>query len=121
MKFIYHIFGIICYIIWSVIGIAIIIGGYSFYKSQPALVSSLMGTKNLTSVVSSISNAGNIGDLMQKIQSKKGDIAGAYNSLSKDQQTCLKTELGNDTITQALAGTLNFTPDLVLKASKCIK
>jgi len=122
MKFLYHLFGIIHFIIWSIIGVALMFGIYKVSNSGAGgMMNFLAGQKNLSGVMSTITNTGNIGELMQKIQSKNGDIAGTYNSLTKTQQDCLKKELGNETITQALAGTLNFTPDLVLKASKCIK
>ncbi len=119
MRFLFHLLGIIYFLIWIVIGAALLVGIFTVAKLKPWTMLGNVG--NFGSTLGVLNSTGNIGDVLQKIQSKKGDIPAAFNSLSKDQQTCLKNEFGESTVNQALAGTLNFTPDLLLKAMKCVK
>jgi len=119
MRFIFHLLGIIFFIIWIAIGGVALFGVISLAKSQPW---QMLSSINLSGLTNTVSNVGNVADVVQKIQANKGDAAAAYNSLSTTQQDCLKKELGSKTITDILAGVkIDPTPDLVLKAMKCVK
>ncbi|MCX6779203.1 MAG: hypothetical protein NTU97_03155 [Candidatus Magasanikbacteria bacterium] len=119
MRFIFHLLGIIFFVIWIAIGGVALFGVLTLAKTQPWQMLSSINLGGLTNTVGSV---GNIADVVQKIQANKGDAAAAYNSLSTTQQDCLKKELGSQTITDVLAGKqIQPTPDLILKAMKCVK
>lgn len=124
MRFLYHLFGILFFIVWTVIGAAILIGVFLLVSAKPwQAVSGLMsggGLGSLGGLSGLMGSAGNMGDLVQKMSSGK-DIKEGFNSLPKTQQDCLNKELGSKTINDALAGKLQPSPDLVFKAMKCLK
>jgi len=135
MRFIFHFLGIIYFIIWIVIGAALLAGFFVFVKVKPwemlkgfnlGVTSGLTGNVgnlgNLSNVSGAFSSVGNIAGVVQKLQSNKGDLAGAFNSLPKSEQDCLRKELGDRLVNDALAGKkVEPTPDLVIKAMKCVK
>ena len=119
MRFIFHVLGIIYFVIWIAIGAVLLYGVLVFSKTQPW---QMLNTGNWNGLVSTVNNVGNVADVIQKIQANKGDASAAFNSLNTVQQDCLKKELGSQTISDVLAGKqIQPTPDLVLKAMKCVK
>ncbi len=123
MRFIFHLLGIIYFAIWIAIGAALLIGIFALVKAQPWQMMGNLGNFNgVGSLMGAFGSAGNVADVIQKIQSNKGDIVAAFGSLPKSQQDCLRKELGNKLVDDALAGkTIDPTPDLVLKAMKCVR
>lgn len=122
MRFIFHLLGIIYFLIWILIGAALLVGAFALIKVKPwQMVGGLINGGGLGGLSSMVGNVGNVGDLLQKIQTKNGNVPEIYNSLPKEQQACLKKEIGDKTVESALLGKLNLTPDLVLKAMKCVK
>ncbi|MBI5732098.1 MAG: hypothetical protein HY982_01935 [Candidatus Magasanikbacteria bacterium] len=123
MRFLFHLFGIIYFIIWTAIGVALLAGALLLIKVKPwQLVSGVVGGSNLGAVGSLLGNTGNIADVVKKFQGDSGAAAGAFNSIPKAQQDCLVKELGSKTVNDALAGKkIEPTPDMILKAMKCIK
>lgn len=124
MRFFFHLFGTLFFIVWTVIGVAILAGVFLLVSAKPwQAVSGLVsgnGLGSLGGLSAMVSNAGNLGDLVQKMSQGK-DIKEGFNSLPKAQQDCLYKELGSKTVSDALAGKIQPTPDLALKAMKCLK
>ncbi|KKR48333.1 MAG: hypothetical protein UT86_C0007G0012 [Candidatus Magasanikbacteria bacterium GW2011_GWC2_40_17] len=120
MRFIFHLLGIVYFVIWIVIGAILLFAMFTFLKVKPWAM--LGGTNSLQNISNVFNQAGSVADVIQKIQANKGDVGVAFNSLSKDQQDCLRKELGDKTVSDALSGVkINPTPDLILKAMKCVK
>ncbi len=127
MRFFYHLFGALFFIVWTVLGLALIAGIFLLFNTKPwEALSGLMPSGKLDvsalggGLTKTMGQAGDIGDLVQKISSGK-DINEEFKSLPKVQQDCLYKELGDKTVNDALAGKLQPTPDLVFKAMKCLK
>jgi hypothetical protein len=119
MSFIYHIFGIIFYVIWSIIGALILVGLILIFVFKPwqAVAG---GNFNLGAVGSLIGQAGGMGDLISQLQSG-GGIKDSYNNLPKASQDCLRQEVGSQKVDDILAGKISPGSDVILKAAKCIK
>ena len=119
MRFIFHLLGIIYFAIWITIVGALLCLGLFLLKAQPW--QALNGV-NLSGLKNTVGSIGNVADVIQKIQTNKGDASAAYNSLTSSQQDCLKKQLGTQTINDVLSGKkIEPTPDLILKAMGCVK
>lgn len=119
MSFIYHIFGIIFYVIWSIIGALILVGVILIFVFKPwqAVAG---GNLNLGSVGSLFGQTGGVSDLIGKLQSG-GGIKDSYNNMPKASQDCLRQEVGSQKVDDILAGKISPGPDVILKAAKCLK
>ncbi|MEK9158952.1 MAG: hypothetical protein AAB673_03035 [Patescibacteria group bacterium] len=120
MGFFYHIFGVIYYVIWSVIGLLVLAALFMVVGTKPLdAFSQLKSLKaNLSGVQSVVNQAGSIGDVVKNIQT--GGIPN-LNSLPKATQDCLKKEIGEKNLNGIVAGTIKPTPDLIFKAMGCLK
>ena len=129
MRFIFHLLGILFFLIWIVIGAALLAGIFLLFSLKPWQALSPMmnnggGLGNLGAISGLMGNLGNVGkmgELAQKLQNNNGDIAATFNSLPKSQQDCLTKKLGSKTISEAVAGKLQPSPDLIFKAMECLK
>lgn len=123
MRFFFHLFGTLFYVIWIVIGVGILVGAFLLISAKPwQAISGLVsggGLSSLGGLGAITGQTGNIGDVVQKMSSGKS-ISEGFSALPKTQQDCLSKELGGKTITDALAGKLQPTPDLIMKAMKCL-
>lgn len=124
MRFLFHLFGTLFYVVWTVIGAAILVGVLLLVSAKPwQAISGIVsgsGLSGLGGLSSIMGRTGNIGEVVQKMSSGK-NISEGFSALPKTQQDCLSKELGGRTINDALAGKLQPTPDLIMKAMKCIK
>lgn len=126
MRFIYHLFGTLFFIVWTAIGLALIAGVLLLFSAKPweSLSGLMPGGKldvsALGGVMKTMGQAGDIGDLVQKMSAGK-DVKEEFISLPKEQQDCLYKELGEKTVNDALAGKIQPTPDLIFKGMKCMK
>lgn len=119
MGFIYHIFGIIFYVIWSIIGALILVGIILIFVFKPW--QSVAGGLNFGSVGALLGGAGGgVGELIGQLQSGNG-IKESYNNLPKASQDCLRQEVGNQKVEDILAGKISPGSDVILKAVKCLK
>jgi len=120
MGFFYHIFGVIYYVVWSVIGILLLVAIFLLVGTKPLeAFSQLKNIKaNLSGVQSVVNQAGSIGDVVKNIQT--GGIPN-LNSLPKATQDCLKKEIGEQNLNGIIAGTIKPSPDLIFKAMGCLK
>lgn len=118
MSFLYHVFGIIFYIIWSVIGAAIlaIIVLMLMFKPWNAL-SGGAGLGSLTGMTGQVSG---MGDVLKTIQNQ-GGVKDSYNNLPKKTQDCLKNQLGEKNLNDLLAGKTSLTPAVVMQAVTCLR
>ena len=127
MRFIFHLLGILFFIIWIVIGAALLIGLLFVFQAKPWQALGPMiggGLGNLgaiSGIIGNLGNVGNVADVVKKLQSNGGDATATFNSLPKKQQDCLTQKLGSKTISDAMAGKLQPSPDLVFKAMECLK
>lgn len=129
MRFIFHLLGILFFIIWIVIGAALLAGIFLLFSLKPwqalgPMMSGGGGLGNLgaiSGIVGNLGNMGQMGELVKKLQSNGGDAAATFNSLPKTQQDCLTKKLGSKTISDAMAGKLQPSPDLIFKAMECLK
>ncbi len=116
MRFIFHILGILFFLIWITIGAAIVVGLILLFTIKPWQA---RAGGNAGGVVSSLMGSNMLSGILPKLNPK--DLSEGIKSLPKTQQDCLSKELGSKTIDDALAGKLQPTPDLILKAMKCLK
>lgn len=127
MRFIFHLLGILFFTIWIVIGAALLVGIFLVFQMKPwQAIGSMMGGSSgglgvISGIMGSLGNVGNVADVVKKLQSNGGDAAATFNSLPKTQQDCLTKKLGNKTISDAMAGKLQPSPDLIFKAMECLK
>ncbi|MEK7189948.1 MAG: hypothetical protein AAB666_03125 [Patescibacteria group bacterium] len=121
MRFIFHLLGILFFLIWIVIGAAMLIGLLFVFKAKPWQALGAMTGGNLGAISGMIGNVGNVAEVVKKLQSNGGDATATFNSLPKTQQDCLTKKLGSKTISDAMAGKLQPSPDLVFKAMECLK
>ena len=127
MRFIFHLLGILFFIIWIVIGAALLIGLLFVFQAKPwQAIGSMMGGNSgglgaINGIMGNLGNVGNVADVVKKLQSNGGDATATFNSLPKTQQDCLIKKLGSKTISDAMAGKLQPSPDLVFKAMECLK
>jgi len=120
MGFFYHIFGVIYYVIWSAIGLLVLVALFMLVGTKPLdTFSQLKGLKeNISGVQSVVNQAGSIGDLVKNLQT--GGIPN-LSSLPKATQDCLKKEIGEKQLADLIAGKVKPSPDLIFKAMPCIK
>lgn len=120
MGFFYHIFGVIYYVVWSVIGILLLVAVFLLVGTKPFdTFSQFKNIKaNLSGAQSIINQAGSIGDVVKNIQA--GGIPN-LNTLPKATQDCLKKEIGEQNLNGIIAGTIKPSPDLIFKAMGCLK
>lgn len=127
MRFIFHLLGILFFIIWIVIGVALIIGLFFVFQMKPwQALGPMMGGSSgglgaISGLVGNLGNVGNVAEVVKKLQSNGGDAAVTFNSLPKTQQDCLFKKLGSKTISEAMTGKLQPSPDLIFKAMECLK
>lgn len=129
MRFIFHLLGILFFTIWIVIGAALLAGIFLLFSLKPWQALGPMtggdlgnlGMGAFGGMVGQLGNVGKMGELAQKLQSNGGDVAAVLNSLPKSQQDCLNKKLGAKTISDAMAGKLQPSPDLIFKAMECLK
>lgn len=123
MRFIFHLLGILFFLIWITIGAAILAGLVLLFILKPwqAFFPANVGATGSQSkgVVGSLMGSAMVSGLLPKFGSKELDEG--FKSLSKGQQDCLNQELGAKTVNDALSGKVQPTPDLILKAMKCLK
>lgn len=120
MRFIFHLLGIIYFLIWIVIGSALLIGALAVIKIKPWQMLGQVG--NWSQMMGVVNNIGSTADVMQKVQNNRGDVVSVLNSLPKSQQDCLRKEVGEKTVNEVLSGKkFDITPDLIFKAMKCLK
>ncbi|HPV70388.1 MAG TPA: hypothetical protein PKY08_00565 [Candidatus Magasanikbacteria bacterium] len=119
MKFIFHVLGTIFFALWIAIGAVVLFLALSLIKVKPW---QLLSSVNLSGVTANISSAGNVAEVIQKIQNNKEGVVAAYNSLNTTQQDCLKKQLGETIINNVLSGKeVKPTSDMILKSLICVK
>jgi hypothetical protein len=123
MRFIFHLLGILFFIIWIVIGAALLIGLLFVFQAKPwqMMGGNSGGFGAISGMMGNLSNVGNVAEVVKKLQSNGGDAAATFNSLPKKQQDCLIKKLGSKNISDAMAGKLQPSPDLIFKAMECLK
>ncbi len=126
MRFIFHLLGILFFLIWIVIGAAMLIGLLFLFKAKPwqalgTMIGGGGGLGAISGVMNNLGNVGNVAEVVKKLQSNGGDAVATFNSLPKKQQDCLIQKLGSKNISDAMAGKLQPSPDLVFKAMECLK
>lgn len=127
MRFIFHLLGILFFTIWIVIGAALLVGLFFVFTMKPwQAIGGMIGGGSgglgaISSMMGNLGNIGNVAEVVKKLQSNGGDAAATFNSLPKTQQDCLTKKLGSKTISEAMAGKLQPSPDLIFKAMECLK
>lgn len=127
MRFIFHLLGILFFVIWIVIGVALLIGLFFVFTMKPwqALGPTIGGNSGglgaISGMMGNLGSIGNVAEVVKKLQSNGGDAAATFNSLPKTQQDCLTKKLGVKTINEIIAGKLQPSPDLAFKAMECLK
>ena len=126
MKFVYHLFGTIFFVVWALIGLVLLVSGFSLVKSK-----SLQGIAPMIGAFGSGGFGGMMGGLggtqlggMQDVMKKMGQfgtVKGFYDSLKPAEQTCLSKQLGEKNL-QEILGNPQYkpTPDMVLKGVQCL-
>lgn len=128
MKFIYHLFGTIFFIVWTLIGLVLVAGGFAILQNKPwQNVAPLMGILNAaqgsgSGLLNGLSSAqfGGAQTMMNKM-SQFGTVKGFYDSLKPAEQTCLRKQIGSQALDAILANPqYKPTPDMVLKGVQCL-
>lgn len=118
MSFLYHIFGIIFYIIWSIIGAAILVVMVLLFMFKPW--NAMSGGVGLGSLTSMMGQVGGVGDLIKNIQNQ-GGIKESYGNLPKTTQDCLKKQLGEQKLNDLLAGKTQLNSTVMMQAVQCLR
>ncbi len=126
MKFIYHLFGSIFFIIWSLIGLALIMSGFALFQSKPwqniAPMMSVLNSGGLNGFVTGggATQISAMQDMMKKM-GQFGTVKSFYDSLNPAEQVCLKKQMGEQNISAILANPqYKPTPDMILKGVQCL-
>ncbi len=125
MKFIFHLFGTIFFVIWILIGLVLIVGGFTLVKSEPwkgiAPIMSAFGASGIGGL-NGLGGAqfGAMQEVMKKM-SQFGTVKGFYDSLKPAEQDCLKKQLGEKSV-QEMIGNPQYkpTPEVALKGIQCL-
>ena len=108
-KFIFHILGIIFFLIWITIGALLLV---VVAKVNPAqLLSQASGAAGLLQ---------GLGALPGLSQLSQAGAKGIYDSLPADKQACVKKAWGEETLAAVLAGQKPLSGDLVSKMIGCL-
>lgn len=126
MKFIYHLFGTIFFVVWAIIGLVLLVSGFALAKSKPwqgvAPMMSVLGAGGFGGMMSGLGGTqlGAMQEIMQKM-GQFGTVKGFYDSLKPAEQTCLTKQLGEKNLKEILANPqYKPTPDMVLKGVQCL-
>lgn len=126
MKFIYHLFGTIFFIVWAVIGLVLLVSGFAIVKAKPwqgvAPMMSALSAGGFGGMMSGLGGTqlGAMQGVMQKM-GQFGTVKGFYDSLKPAEKTCLSKQLGEKNLQDILANPqYKPTPDMVLKGVQCL-
>ncbi|MBI5230340.1 MAG: hypothetical protein HY981_03530 [Candidatus Magasanikbacteria bacterium] len=126
MKFIYHLFGTIFFVVWAGIGLVLLVSGFALAKAKPwqgiAPMMSALSSEGFGGKMSGLGGTqlSGIQEMMQKM-GQFGTVKGFYDSLKPAEKACLAKQLGEKNLADILANPqYKPTPDVVLKGVQCL-
>lgn len=126
MKFLYHLLGIIFFSVWALIGLVVIVSGFTIAKAKPwegiAPMMGIFGSGGLGGMMSGLGGTqlGAMQDVMKKM-SQFGTVKAFYDSLKPSEQDCLKKQLGEKNVQDMISNSqYKPTPEVVLKGVQCL-